>query len=149
MTNKYGENQFKYECVNDLHVGHYIIIQNRPCKILDLHTVQPEKHGAAKAVMSTKDIFMNKRYEASYGTSDKIHVPIVLTNSYIINNIEDDGYLDLFDEYTSQEISTMKLKGESDIIKKLKKDFNANKTLEVKIMSTLNDYKIISYSECK
>ena len=48
-----------------------------PCKVTQLKTAKPGKHGSAKAMIMAKDIFTEKLYEETFGTSDNVPAPII------------------------------------------------------------------------
>ena len=62
-----------------------------------MNTAKPGKHGSAKAMITAKDIFTDKQYEETFGTSDNVKVPIVKKNEYTILDIDGDQ-LTLMDE---------------------------------------------------
>ena len=46
-----------YMGVNELRVGSYVVVKDRPCKILSMTKSKTGKHGSAKAIMDVKDLF--------------------------------------------------------------------------------------------
>jgi len=61
--------------VNSLKVGSYIVIDNEPCKIVELTTSKPGKHGSAKARIVAIGIFDNVKRSIVVPTSSKVNVP--------------------------------------------------------------------------
>jgi len=57
-----------YMGVNELRIGSYIVVKNRPCKIMTMTKIKTGKHGAAKAIMDVKDIFKGNKYVTSRAT---------------------------------------------------------------------------------
>jgi translation initiation factor 5A len=53
------------------------MLQNHPCKIVELAVSKPGKHGTAKVCMTGLDIFSEKKVMEIYQTSDKVIVPVV------------------------------------------------------------------------
>lgn len=53
------------------------MLDNQPCKIIDLATSKPGKHGTAKVLLTGVNIFSGKRIEVVESTGDKVMVPIV------------------------------------------------------------------------
>jgi len=141
------EGMIEFTTMNELHIGHCMIIKEKPCKITELNISKTGKHGCAKAVVTGKDIFTDKKYTCTFATSDKVQVPVIKTLAYQLNNI-DDGYMDLMDE-NNDTVSHMKLKWGTDVESALLKAFEEGKPLEVKVMIAMNEYKVVSFSELK
>ena len=75
--------------VNKLKKGGYVLIDKRPCRVVDITKVKPGKHGHAKASIIGVDLFTNRRYETHLPTSHEIDVPFVERQDYVLLNIED------------------------------------------------------------
>ena len=75
--------------VNKLKKGGYVMIQNRPCRAVDIAVSKPGKHGHAKASIIGADIFTGRRYNICLPTSHEIEVPFVDRQDYELINIED------------------------------------------------------------
>ncbi|RLF17520.1 MAG: translation initiation factor IF-5A [Thermoprotei archaeon] len=61
--------------VNSLKVGSYIVIDGEPCKIVELTTSKPGKHGSAKARIVAIGVFDNVKRSIVVPTSSKVNVP--------------------------------------------------------------------------
>lgn len=66
-----------------------------PCKVTQLTTAKPGKHGSAKAMVVAKDIFTDKQYEETFGTGDMIPAPVVKKTEYVCIDCDADGVLNL------------------------------------------------------
>ena len=66
-----------------------------PCKVTNLSTAKPGKHGSAKAMIVAKDIFTDKQYEETFGTGDMIPAPVVVKTEYVCIDMDADGALTL------------------------------------------------------
>ena len=64
-----------------------------PCKVTNMSTAKPGKHGSAKAMIVAKDIFTDKQYEETFGTGDMIPAPVVTKTEYTCVDCEEDGTL--------------------------------------------------------
>lgn len=63
--------------VKELKIGKFIVIDGEPCKVVELQTSAPGKHGAAKARITAIGVFDNiKRTLLKPGDAD-IEIPIV------------------------------------------------------------------------
>lgn len=142
------EGEIEYVTMNELHIGNHMVIKDKPCKITELNVSKTGKHGAAKAVVTGKDIFTEKKYSNTYSTSEKVQVPIIKNETYQLNNIDDERYLDLLAE-SGEQVSHMKLKWDNDVERDLVAAFENGKSLEVRITSSMGEYKVQSFSELK
>jgi translation initiation factor 5A len=73
---------------NRLKNGSLIMIKGFPCKVTEVTTAKPGKHGSAKVIMKGKDILSNKIYECTYHAGDMVDAPIVKRIEYQLLNIE-------------------------------------------------------------
>ena len=82
---------------NRLKNGSLIMIKGFPCKVTEVTTAKPGKHGSAKVIMKGKDILSNKIYECTYHAGDMVDAPIVKRVEYQLLNIDDET-LELLDD---------------------------------------------------
>merc|ERR1712110_792750 len=71
-------------------------IKGNPCKVTEVSTAKPGKHGSAKVILKGKDILSSKVYECTFHAGDMVDAPIVKRNEYTLLNI-DDNTLSLLD----------------------------------------------------
>lgn len=76
--------------VRTLKKGRYIIIDDEPCKISDISTSSPGKHGSAKARIEAIGIFDSKKRSIIKPTGDKIDSPIIDKRSGMVTAIMGD-----------------------------------------------------------
>ena len=74
--------------VNKLKKGGYVLLEGRPCRVVDIAKSKTGKHGHAKANIAGTDIFTGRRYEAHLPTSHDIEVPFVERQDYALINID-------------------------------------------------------------
>jgi len=74
--------------VNKLKKGGYVIIEDRPCRVVDIAKSKTGKHGHAKASIAGSDIFTGRRYETHLPTSHDIEIPFVDRSEYALLNID-------------------------------------------------------------
>lgn len=60
----------------------FVVIKNRPCKIVDMSTSKTGKHGHAKVHLVATDIFTNKKYEDLSPSTHNMDVPHVSRREY-------------------------------------------------------------------
>jgi translation initiation factor 5A len=83
---------------NTLKKGQYIVVDNKPCKVIDVTFSKNGKHGHSKANYIATDIFTGKRYEEVCPSSRILFSPVVETATYTLVDISEDGYMQLLDE---------------------------------------------------
>jgi translation initiation factor 5A len=76
--------------VNKLRKGGFVLIEHRPCRVVEITKSKTGKHGHAKAGITGSDIFTGKRYQIHIPTSHDIEVPFVQRQDYQLINIEGD-----------------------------------------------------------
>ena len=81
---------------NRLKVGSLVMMKGNPCKVTDVSTAKPGKHGSAKVILKGKDVLTAKVYECTYHAGDMVDAPIVTRQEYTLLNI-DDVTLELLD----------------------------------------------------
>ena len=87
---------FEKTDTNRLKNGSLVMIKGNPCKVTDVSTAKPGKHGSAKVILKGKDILTAKVYECTYHAGDMVDAPIVKRQEYTLLNI-DENTLELLD----------------------------------------------------
>lgn len=80
----------KLVTINTLKVGDTLIIDNAPCKITDLATSRPGKHGHSKINLMAVGILDGKKRNAVMPGHEKVEVPIVEKRSAQVLSISGD-----------------------------------------------------------
>lgn len=88
---------FPLQC-SALRKGGHVVINNRPCKIVDMSTSKTGKHGHAKVHLVAIDIFTAKKLEDLCPSTHNMMVPNVKRRELQLVDISDDGFLSLMDE---------------------------------------------------
>ena len=73
----------------------FVVIKNRPCKIVDMSTSKTGKHGHAKVHLVAIDIFTGKKLEDLSPSTHNMDVPVVKRQEYTLIDISDDDFLSL------------------------------------------------------
>lgn len=63
--------------VRELKVGRYMLIDDAPCKIVEITMSKPGKHGEAKGRIVAIGIFDNQKRSVVYPVKHKVKVPII------------------------------------------------------------------------
>lgn len=63
--------------VRELKENKYILIDEEPCKIVEITISKPGKHGEAKARIVAIGVFDNQKRSVVYPTKHKVKVPII------------------------------------------------------------------------
>ncbi|WP_393970627.1 translation initiation factor IF-5A [Oxyplasma meridianum] len=63
--------------VRELKVGRYMLIDDAPCKILEITMSKPGKHGEAKGRIVAIGIFDSQKRSVVYPVKHKVKVPII------------------------------------------------------------------------
>ena len=74
--------------VHSIKVGSYVMINNRPCKVVGLAKIKDGKHGHAKAVIKGQDIITGKTMECQKPCHGMIGSPKVSRELYTLINID-------------------------------------------------------------
>ena len=84
--------------VGSVKKGEYVVIQNRPCKVVHIDIFKVAKHGGAKANITGIDIFNEKKMLVNLPTSANIFVPNIKRSIYTVIDIDEDGFVTLMDK---------------------------------------------------
>ena len=108
---------FPEQC-SKLRKGGYVMIKDKPCKVMEMSTSKTGKHGHAKVHYVGLDIFTGKKYEDICPSTHSVNVPHVNRSELQIIDV-DEGYLTIMDDkaetreipypdkYTCQQIKDM------------------------------------------
>lgn len=67
----------KSSTIKSLKPGHYVIIEDEPCKVLSISLSKPGKHGSTKARVDAVGIFDSKKRNLLKPADSAIQVPII------------------------------------------------------------------------
>merc|ERR1711964_406960 len=79
----------------DLRKGHYAMLKDHPCKVVEISTSKTGKHGHAKCHIVGLDIFTGKKCEDLCPASHNMSCPVVGKSEYTVMDVADDGALSL------------------------------------------------------
>eukprot|EP00939_MAST-03C_sp_MAST-3C-sp1_P002827 g2827.t1 len=75
--------------------GSYIIVKEKPCKVIEVTTSKTGKHGHAKAKIVGIDIFTGKKYVDVCPTSHNMLEPVITNEEWQLTDIDRDNMLSL------------------------------------------------------
>jgi translation initiation factor 5A len=132
--------------VNKLRKNGYVMLEGRPCRVVDIAKSKTGKHGHAKASIAGLDLFTGRRYEAHLPTSHDIEVPLVQREDYALINIEG-THTQLLD-LTGKMREDVDLV-EDEVTERLVALFNSGSADEiiVTVLTSLGESKIIEFKK--
>jgi translation initiation factor 5A len=102
--------------VRELKVGRYILIDDSPCKIMEITMSKPGKHGEAKGRIVAIGIFDNQKHSVVYPVKHKVKVPIIeKKNAQVLSVANKEAQL-----MDSETFETFVIPLEDDIVDRVK-----------------------------
>ena len=134
---------------NRLKPGSLVMIKGNPCKVTDVSTAKPGKHGSAKVILKGKDILTDKVYDCTYHAGDMVDAPIVKRVEYTLLNIDDDN-LSLMDAQgeIKEDVNmptAEHLKAKANLITKIFED--GSKECLITVLATLGKEQVVDVRE--
>merc|ERR1712199_7043 len=129
----------------NLKKGSFVVIKNRPCKIVDTSTSKTGKHGHAKVHMVALDIFTGAKKEDICPSSHNMQQPVVFRDDFQLADIDDEGYVSLMREDGTTK-DDLKLP-ENDVGELIRKDYAADKQLLITVVRAMGDEQIMGSKE--
>ncbi|XP_071702662.1 eukaryotic translation initiation factor 5A-like [Rutidosis leptorrhynchoides] len=136
-----GCSKFYPQQAGTIHKGGHIVIKNRACKVVEVSTAKPGKHGHAKCHFVAIDIFNGKKLEDIVPSSHNCDVPYVDRTDYTLMGISDDGFVTLLTENAKTK-EDLKLPTDEALCKQIKDGFKEGKELVVSVMSAMGEEQI-------
>ncbi|KAI1003849.1 hypothetical protein K3495_g4361 [Podosphaera aphanis] len=124
----------------------FVVIKNRPCKIVELSTSKTGKHGHAKVHLVAIDIFTGKKLEELCPSTHNMDVPNVSRKEYQLLDVSDDGFLSLMsdDGVTKDDVKIP----EGEIYEKINKLFvTEEKDTNVIVLTAMGEQAAIEAKE--
>ena len=128
--------------------GSLVMIKEFPCKVTDVSTAKPGKHGSAKVILKGKDIFTGKVYECTYHSGDMVDAPICKRDEYMLLNIED-GALSLLrnDGEMKEDVKLPEMEHMKEVADNITRIFEeGKKECKVTVLAALGREEVI---ECR
>ncbi|XP_053205824.1 eukaryotic translation initiation factor 5A-1-like [Panonychus citri] len=132
---------YSVQC-SSLRTNGYVMIRDRPCKIMEMSNSKAGRHGQAKVKIVGHDMFTGKKYDDLCLPSRNIEVPIISRTEYQLIGIDNDGFSTLNDEHgnTRKDIRLP----ESKLGETIREKFKQNVELIVTVMSAVGEEGIVA-----
>ena len=132
---------------SSLRVGGYIMIQQYPCKIINMTTNKTGKHGSAKVHFTGIDIFTEQKHDFMTSSTKNVDVPIVERKDYQLIDIDGDVVTYLNDKGESNCDLRMPDFCESDykLSEELREKFESDEEIYITVLSAVGIDAIKGY----
>lgn len=119
--------------------GNFLVIDDKPCRIIAYTTAKPGKHGASKTLFDTKDVITGKNVQYSAPSKGMVTVPEVTRETYTVLDITDEGFLSLMKHGDIREDVRLP---DDEVGKEIRRILEKEAIPEIVLMTVL-DYNII------
>lgn len=119
----------------------FIVIKNRPCKVMEVSTSKTGKHGHAKCHFVAIDIFTNKKLEDIVPSSHNSMVPEVVRTDYQLMEVSDDGFLSLLMENGEMK-EDLKVPDDDELAKQIMDGYEAGKDLVITVTAAMGEEQV-------
>ncbi|CAF1188395.1 unnamed protein product [Rotaria sordida] len=120
--------------------------EQTPVKVVEVTHSKPGKNGRPKVCLVGIDIFTGNRYEDIRLAADKIQVPHIIKQDYLVADITNDNSVTLFNEETYEFHNEIKLNKDSNIagplLDKFKEDIGQ---IKITVLKALGEEQIIAF----
>eukprot|EP00882_Tetradesmus_deserticola_P000106 GHRQ01000118.1.p1 GENE.GHRQ01000118.1~~GHRQ01000118.1.p1 ORF type:complete len:163 (+),score=63.57 GHRQ01000118.1:163-651(+) len=126
----------------------FIVIKNRPCKVVDVSTSKTGKHGHAKCNFTAVDIFTGKKYEDMMPSSHNCDVPNISRAEFTLLDINEEGFVTLMAENgdTREDLTLPKGTDDSEkLAAQLREQFQGGNELIVSVLKSMGEEMINSF----
>ena len=138
--------------VESIKKNDYMVLQGRPCKVVDYITPKPGKIGRPKVSIRGIDIFNGKKYEDVVPLSHNVEVPNIKRTEWTVIACDDEGYLTLMDANGSIR-QDLKCPDETEhdniLTERIKAALDEGKEFPVTVMESIKIEKVMEMSEKK
>ena len=126
---------------SELKVGHYICINDRPCKITDLTDSKTGKHGGRKIHFFTTDLFNEKKYEHCIMSKQHADSPVVTKTEYQLMDIDEKNVVSYLDENMIEQTDLFlphSCEDDLELAEQIKKHFENNDEIYISVISAMD-----------
>jgi len=123
----------------------FVVIKERPCKVVDSSTSKTGKHGHAKVHLVAIDIFTQKKLEEICPSTHNMEVPVVTRNDYQLLDVQEDGFVHLLLANGETKVDLHLPEGE--LGDQIKQQFEEGKDLTVSVLAAMDEEQIVAVKE--
>lgn len=133
---------------SDIKKGAYLVMKEaHPCKVVDVAVSKTGKHGHAKKSVTGIDVISDVKCVQLFVHSSHIEVPEISRDRYLLNYIDDEGFMDLMNDNNNNR-SDIKL-DDSKLADEIREKYKNGEPLLVTILSATvkgkTQYRIMEY----
>jgi len=140
-----GASKFYPQQCSALRKGGFVMIKERPCKLVEMSTSKTGKHGHAKVHLVALDIFTGKKLEDICPSTHNMDVPVVKRKEYQLLAINEDAYVSLMDLETCDTKDDLKLP-EGELGDQIKAAFEKDETgLLLSVVAACGEEQILGW----
>lgn len=134
---------FPMQC-SALRKNGFVLIKERPCKIVEMSTSKTGKHGHAKVHMVGIDIFTGRKYEDICPSTHNMMVPNVSRKELGLIDLSDDNFTTLLDDANNETRSDIKLPA-GELGEEIRRKFENEETVKCTVLKAMGEEAILSY----
>ncbi len=134
---------FPMQC-SALRKNGFVLLKERPCKIIEMSTSKTGKHGHAKVHLIGLDIFTGRKFEDICPSTHNMMVPNVSRKELALMDLSDDNFTTLFDDANNKTRSDIKLPV-GELGDEIRRKFENEESIKVTVLKAMNEEAILSY----
>ena len=148
-TGEAGASQTELVESQKLKIGSPVMVKGFPCKVTEVSTAKPGKHGSAKVILKGRDILTAKVYEATFHSGDMIPAPIIIRDEFVLLNLDDDN-IEVLDKQgeVKSDLNMPEAEHLKDVANRIKSIFDeGKKECLITVITTLGKEQVIEVRE--
>lgn len=125
--------------------GAHVVLNNRPCKVVQLSWSKTGKHGHAKVHIVGIDIFTGRKYDEVHPSDHNMEAPIVIRREYPLISIADDGFMTLLlpNGTTKEDLALP----DAELGDAIRSSYDEGKDLLISVLSALGEEGVVAFKE--
>jgi translation initiation factor 5A len=144
-TGEAGASKTEPRQCSSLKKNGFVVMKNRPCKIVEMSTSKTGKHGHAKVHLVGIDIFTGKKYEDMCPSSHNMDAPYVSRREFTLMNISNEGFLEMMSADSAGLTKEDVRLPEGDLGSEIKTRFENGDELIVTVIAAMGEEAVVAY----
>lgn len=148
---EFQQAEFGSDCypvsAGELKKGGFVVINKKPCKVVEVSFAKTGKHGHAKANILAEDIFTGKKVEDCRPSSYSMQCPVIVKKDHALIDVDADGYCTYFEDGEQKTHLRLPPANENDWVKDLLAAFREGKDLVINVITALGSEVIVGFRE--